>query len=371
MGVAKDGWYTELGPMWPGMGLSLEVGEVLHERRSAFQDVCVFESKAFGTVLLLDGVIQCTDRDEFAYQEMLAHVAVGGLDAPPVRALVVGGGDGGVLRELARYGSLEKIEMAEIDAAVPETSRAYFPQMAVGFDDPRAEVHIADGVAFVEAAPEGTYDVIVVDSSDPVGPAEVLFQRPFFEALHRALRPGGVAVTQAESLWLHLDVIASLARMCSEVFGAGGAGGAGGGGGEGGAGAGGAAAGAAGGAAAAGGGGGGGGGSVAYAYTTIPTYPSGQIGMMVCHKARAGGRAPLDPREPRQPRPAPPDGGRGAGGAGGGAGGGACGGAPSSPRRPPLDLPPLRYYSPEVHRASFALPRFAAQRLGPHLTFQK
>lgn len=344
MGVAKDGWYTELGPMWPGMGLSLKVKEVLHTRRSHFQDVCVFESESFGTVLLLDGVIQCTDRDEFAYQEMLAHVAVGSLDKPPKRALVVGGGDGGVLRELARYGSLEKIEMAEIDAAVPETSRAYFPQMAVGFDDPRAEVHIADGVKFVGDACEGAYDVIVVDSSDPVGPAEVLFQRPFFEALHRALRPGGVVVTQAESLWLHLDVIESLARMCSEVFGAdggaGGAGGAGGGGGGGGA-----------------GGAAGGGGSVAYAYTTIPTYPSGQIGMMVCHKARAGGEGPLDPREPRQPEPAPASGGALAAAAAAGA--------------PQIKLPPLRYYSPQVHRASFALPRFAQERLGGFLTFQK
>jgi spermidine synthase len=345
MGLAKDGWYTELGAMWPGMGLSLKVKEVLHTSRSKFQDVCVFESDSvFGTVLLLDGVIQCTDADEFSYQEMLAHVAVGSLDSPPKRALVVGGGDGGVLRELARYGSLEKIEMAEIDAAVPEISKQYFPQMAVGFSDPRAEVHITDGVAFVEAAQEGTYDVIVVDSSDPVGPAEVLFQRPFFEALHRALRPGGVVVTQAESLWLHLDVIESLARMCSEVFGAGGGG----------------AAAAAAGAGTAGGAGAGGaaaaaGGSVGYAYTTIPTYPSGQIGMMVCHKARVGGAPPLDPREPRQPQPPA---------------GGAATEAPSS-AAPPLALPALQYYTREVHRASFVLPRFAAERLGPHLTFQK
>jgi spermidine synthase len=328
------------------MGLSLKVKEVLHTSRSKFQDVCVFESDSvFGTVLLLDGVIQCTDRDEFSYQEMLAHVAVGSLDAPPKRALVVGGGDGGVLRELARYGSLDKIEMAEIDAAVPEISKQYFPQMAVGFSDPRATVHITDGVAFVEAAEEGTYDVIVVDSSDPVGPAEVLFQKPFFEALHRALRPGGVVVTQAESLWLHLDVIESLARMCSEVFCGGGGGGA---------------AAAAAGGAGAGGAAAGKGGSVGYAYTTIPTYPSGQIGMMVCHKAREGGEPPLDPREPRQPQPP-------AGAAHTAAAAPTV--APAKP--PPLSLPPLQYYTPDVHRASFVLPRFAAERLGPHLTFQK
>ena len=99
------------------------------------------------------------------------------LQTPPKRALVVGGGDGGVLRELARYPSLEEIHIAEIDGKVPEVSKQYFPQMAVGFSDPRVKVHITDGIKFVQDAPEGYYDVIIVDSSDPVGPAEVLYEK--------------------------------------------------------------------------------------------------------------------------------------------------------------------------------------------------
>ena len=108
--------------------------------------------------------------------------------------------------------------MAELDAAVPAASKRFLPGMAVGFEDPRAEVHITDGFKFLKDTPEGTYDAVVVDSSDPVGPAAVLFQRPFYEAVHRALRPGGVMCTQGESLWLHLDIIKEVAAECRKVF---------------------------------------------------------------------------------------------------------------------------------------------------------
>ncbi|WIA37410.1 hypothetical protein OEZ86_014335 [Tetradesmus obliquus] len=297
MNIAKHGWFTELGSMWPGQGLSLKVKEVLYKGKSKFQDVCVFESDAYGTVLVLDGVIQATDRDEFSYQEMMAHIPLCALEAPAKRALVVGGGDGGVLRELARHTSLEEIHIAEIDGDVPEVSKAYFPGMAVGFNDPRVTLNICDGIKFVQDAAEGSYDVIIVDSSDPVGPAEVLYQQPFFEAMHRALRPGGIICTQAESLWLHMDIIKSLASMCKTVFA---------------------------------------GGSVSYAYTTIPTYPSGQIGMMVCCKGQQ-----LDMRQPRQPAP----------------------GAHEQ-----LGIGPLRYYSPDIHKAAFVLPQYAYDELKDSLT---
>lgn len=303
--------------MWPGQGLSLKIKEMLYKGKSDFQDVCVFESESVGTVLLLDGVIQVTDRDEFSYQEMIAHIPLCALERPAKRVLVVGGGDGGVLREVARHPGVEEIHMAEIDKMVPETSKKYFPELAIGFSDPRVTLHICDGIKFVEDSPADHYDVIIVDSSDPVGPAEVLFEKPFFEALHRAVRPGGIVCTQAESLWLHLDIIKALAAMCSSVFV---------------------------------------GGSVSYATTTIPTYPSGQIGMMLCSKARAsqgqggadggeGGEAsgPLDPRTPRQPEPGP---------------------------LAKLNVGELRYYSHEVHRAAFALPVFAKKALQGSLTFQ-
>lgn len=300
--VARSGWFTELSTLWPGQGLSFKIEEQLFQGRSKFQDVAIFRTEAFGHVLVLDGVIQCTQKDEFSYQEMITHLPLCALERPATKALVVGGGDGGVLRELARHTSLQEIHIAEIDAMVPVVSKKYFPEMALGFDDPRVTVHITDGIDFVRCAEEGTYDAIIVDSSDPVGPAEVLFQRPFFEYMHRALKPGGVICTQAESLWLHMPIIKSLAAMCKDVFV---------------------------------------GGSVQYAFTTIPTYPSGQIGFMICSKAPAAGAAPLDPRIPKQP----------------------------APGAPPANYPPVRYYNPAVHRAAFVLPEFAKQELAPSMSF--
>lgn len=216
--------------------------------------------------------------------------------------LVVGGGDGGVLRELSRHSGLTEIHMAEIDAGVVDAAKKFFPKMAVGFEDPRVSLHICDGIKFVQDAEEGTYDAIIVDSSDPVGPAEVLFQKPFFQAMHRALKPGGVVCTQGESLWFHLDIIKGLAAMCHEVFEAG---------------------------------------SVQYAFTTIPTYPSGQIGFMICSKADPEAGEKLDPRAPKRAVPADKD----------------------------AQLGPLRYYTPDVHRAAFVLPAFARDELAKSLSF--
>jgi len=254
---------------------------VLHHEKSKYQDVLVFESTNFGTVLVLDNVIQCTERDEFSYQEMITNLAM--FSHPePKKVLVIGGGDGGVLREVAKHDSVEEAILCEIDEAVPRVSELYLPNMAAGFSDPRVKVHIGDGFKFLEDY-ENEFDVIITDSSDPDGPAELLFQRPYFELLHRALKDGGVITTQAESQWLHIKLIASLKRTCGEVF------------------------------------------PVAeYAYTTIPTYPSGQIGFMVCCK---------DPsRDVTKPLRTLSD---------------------------EEEQKKFRYYNKRVHEAAFVLPTFA------------
>jgi len=319
----KNDWFTEISTLWPGQGMSFKVKEVLYQKQSDFQDICVVNSDAFGRVLILDGVIQATEHDEFSYQEMIAHVPLCTIEKPAKKVLVVGGGDGGVLRELARHRDLEEIHIAEIDAGVPEASKLFFPDMAIGFNDPRVTVRICDGIKFVQDCAPGSYDVIIVDSSDPVGPAEVLFEKPFFEALHRAVRPGGIVCTQAESVWLHLDIIKALTKMCSGIFGQSG-------------------------------------GTINYAVTSIPTYPSGQIGLMLCVKGFAeeeGGEeaarakriegGPLDARVVRRSEP------------------------PAFPQPLPSGrTPELKYYSSDVHRAAFVLPRFAAEALAPFLTFQ-
>lgn len=231
--------------------MTLKVQKILHIERSLFQDVLVFESETFGNVLVLDGVIQCTERDEFSYQEMISHLPLAS-HPNPIKVLVIGGGDGGVVREVLKHETVKQVVLCDIDEAVPRVSKLYLPHMSSVLSDSRVIMHIGDGFKFLETH-EGTYDVIITDSSDPVGPAESLFQKPYFELLYRALTPGGHISTQGECLWLHLPLITGLRSMASSIF------------------------------------------PVAeYAFTTIPTYPSGQIGFMICSKdSKRNLRTPL------------------------------------------------------------------------------
>ncbi|KAG6500504.1 hypothetical protein ZIOFF_040350 [Zingiber officinale] len=228
----KLGWFSEISPMWPGEAHSLQVEKVLFQGKSDYQNVMVFQNSAYGKVLVLDGVIQCTERDECAYQEMITHLPLCSIPNPK-KVLVIGGGDGGVLREVSRYSSVEQIDICEIDKMVIDVSKQFFPKMAVGYEDPRVNLHVGDGVAFLKDVLEGTYDVIIVDSSDPIGPAQELFEKPFFQLVAKALRPGGVVCTQAESIWLHLHIIEDIGSNCRQIFK----------------------------------------GSVNYAWTSVPTYP--------------------------------------------------------------------------------------------------
>lgn len=196
MDLIIDGWFHERGELWPGQAMSLEVKKVLDHHRSLYQDVLVFESTNHGMVLVLDGVIQVTERDEFAYQEMLAHIPLFA-HPNPKRVLVIGGGDGGVLREVAKHPSVEEIVICEIDKDVIDAAKKYLPTLAIGYDDPRVTVRVMDGSKFLDENKD-SFDVIITDSSDPVGPASVLFETPFYNAMFASLRDGGIVCTQGE-----------------------------------------------------------------------------------------------------------------------------------------------------------------------------
>ncbi|ONM20491.1 Spermidine synthase 2 [Zea mays] len=161
------GWFSEISPMWPGEAHSLKVDKVLFQGKSDYQSVMVFQSSTYGKVLVLDGVIQVTERDECAYQEMITHLPLCSIKDPK-KVLVIGGGDGGVLREVSRHSSVEQIDICEIDKMVVDVSKQFFPHLAVGFEDPRVSLHIGDG-----------YGVIGFMLCSTEGPA-VDFQHPVF-----------------------------------------------------------------------------------------------------------------------------------------------------------------------------------------------
>ena len=174
--------------------MTLKVEKVLHHEKSLYQDVLIFKSTNYGNVLVLDNVIQATERDEFSYQEMIAHLALNS-HPNPKKVLVIGGGDGGVLREVVKHDCVEEAILCDIDEAVIRLSKQYLPDMAAGLTHTKSTVHVGDGFKFLNDY-KNSFDVIITDSSDPDGPAESLFKKSYFQLLHDALRDGGVISTQ-------------------------------------------------------------------------------------------------------------------------------------------------------------------------------
>jgi spermidine synthase len=195
-------WFEET--LWPNWAQKIRVKEVLYHEKTAVQDLIVFDSWSWGRVLALDGVVQVTTADEFVYHEMMIHPAVlahGRVE----EMLIIGGGDGGCLREACRYPTIRRITEVEIDAGVIEFCRRYLPTVSAGaYDDPRVRIVIADGAAFVRNCPD-RFDVIVVDSTDPRGPGEVLFTAEFYTACRGLLKPGGIVVTQCGNPAIYPD----------------------------------------------------------------------------------------------------------------------------------------------------------------------
>lgn len=286
MDFIQDGWFREINKFWPGQCMSLKVDKVLFHGKSKYQDVLVFKSTDYGNVLVLDGVIQCTERDEFSYQEMITHVPM--CSHPnPENVLVIGGGDGGVVREILKHDCVKTVTQCEIDELVIDMCKKYLPKMASGYDNPKLTQHIGDGFKFMEEHPN-SFDVIITDSSDPEGPAEALFQKSYFQLMKKALKPNGIVCSQGECLWIHLDLIKTMKDFCEVTFP-----------------------------------------RFSYSYTTIPTYPSGQIGFILCSLNEN-----TDFKEPER-----------------------------IISEDEVEKMELKYYNSAIHRASFILPEFARKVL--------
>jgi spermidine synthase len=179
---------------------------VLVSERTAHQELIIFENALFGRVLMLDGTIQLTTADEFVYHEMMAHVPLLAHGAA-ARVLIVGGGDGGIAREVLKHPGVEALTMVEIDRAVVNLCAAHFPEVSGGaFADPRLSLVIADGIEYARSS-EDRYDIVVVDSTDPVGPAAGLFTASFYADCKRLLRKGGVLVTQSGVPFVQREVL--------------------------------------------------------------------------------------------------------------------------------------------------------------------
>lgn len=207
-------WYTE--KQTERFGITAKIKRTLHTEQTDFQRLDVIETEEFGNMLVLDGMVMTTERDEFVYHEMVAHVPL--FTHPnPKHVLVVGGGDGGVIREVLKHPSVEKAVLVEIDGKVIEYSKKYLPSIAGDLDDPRVDVQVDDGFMHI-AKSESEYDVIMVDSTEPVGPAAKLFERGFYEGISKALKEDGIFVAQTDNPWFKADLISQVNRDVKEIF---------------------------------------------------------------------------------------------------------------------------------------------------------
>jgi spermidine synthase len=280
-GGVREGWFYEENQASSRLGI--RVTEHLHGERSEYQKIDVYDSEFFGRFLTLDDLMMFTERDEFVYHEMLTHVPLCSLPAPE-RVLIVGGGDAGCAREILKHSTVRQVVQCDIDERVTRVCERWFPWLEAVFEDPRFEARFADGVEYIREH-EDSFDLILIDSTDPIGPAVGLFQSEFFEAARRALREGGVLVNQTESVHWAPELVAAVVGQMREVFP-----------------------------------------EVSTYWGAIPTYPSGSW----CWSYASGTRRPHDHFDEERARQVAAS---------------------------------CRYWSPELQRAAFVLPRFLQQAL--------
>lgn len=214
--ITRNVWFTDKDE---NQALSLRyTGDVLFNEKTPYQTVRVYDSASYGKMLTINNMIMCTERDEFHYHEMIVHPVMQSLrDAKKI--LVIGGGDGGTIREIFKYPQVESVTLVEIDEAVVRASRTHLPAIAKDFDHPKLKLIIGDGIRFAQEAKPDSYDLIIVDGSDPVGPAKGLFSAEFYGHCHRALTGSGVLVTQGESPMFHEKTFMELNSCLKSIFG--------------------------------------------------------------------------------------------------------------------------------------------------------
>lgn len=275
-------WFKEIETK--DLHIGFRVSNVLHREQSQYQDIAILDTPTFGRMLVLDGIVQTTVQDEFFYHEMIAHVPL--FSHPnPRRVLVIGGGDGGTVREVLKHESVEHVDLVEIDGRVIELCKEYLPELSHALDDPRVAIKVTDGLEYVKSV-RGEYDVVIVDSSDPLGPAVGLFREDFYRDVVGVLKDDGLMVAQTESPWLTPDVVRDVVQAIGNAFD-----------------------------------------SHAYLYlTSVPIYSLGVWSFTLGTKG-------IDPRRPRL----------------------------ALDEMPPFET---KYYTPEIHAAAFALPRFTRELLG-------
>lgn len=207
-------WYTE--KQTENFGITMKINKTLHVEQTEWQFLEMAETAEWGNMLFLDGMVMTSQKDEFVYHEMVAHVPL--FTHPnPENVLVVGGGDGGVIREVMKHPKVKKATLVDIDGKVIEYSKKYLPEIAGELDNPRVEVIVGDGFMHI-AKSENEYDVIMVDSTEPMGPAVDLFTKGFYAGIHKALKEDGLFVAQSDNPWFKADLIKQVQSDVKEIF---------------------------------------------------------------------------------------------------------------------------------------------------------
>jgi len=267
--------FTEDFEVGSGRTVQIDIKKELYSAKTDFQDIAVLDTVPYGRMLTLDGIIQLTQFDNHAYHEMITHVPMQISNAK--RVLIIGGGDGGVLKEVIKYDSVQEVVLCDIDPEVTTISKEYFAEFREAFKDSRANVIHEDAAKYVKEKKD-YFDVVLIDSSDPIGPAVVLYEREFYQNVYNSMTKDGIMSCQMESMYYHHDFIKEKITTQREMFN-----------------------------------------SAQYYYTMIPTYPGGSIGFSLCKKGDSlSQKSGLDEQT----------------------------------------LDELKYYTKDIHDASFVLPKF-------------